>query len=46
MKKLIVDCSKPIGQQETYVDMTAEEEAAYLAQCAANEAEEQPTEGE
>jgi len=28
MQKLIIDCSKPIGEQETLVDMTEEEIAA------------------
>jgi len=46
MKKLVIDCSKPIGQQETLVDMTEEEIAALEAQQAANEAANQPTNGE
>ncbi len=41
MKKLVIDCSKPIGQQETLVDMTEEEIAAIQAQV-----EEEPTNGE
>ena len=41
MQKLVIDCSKPIGQQETLVDMTEEEIAAIQAQ------EQEPTnEGE
>lgn len=41
MKKLIVDCSKPIGQQETLVDMTEEEIAALEAKWAENEEQQQ-----
>lgn len=40
MKKLIVDCSRPLGQQEVMVDMTAEEIAAMEQVYAANAAEE------
>lgn len=37
MKKLVVDCSKPLGQQETVVDMPEEEKAALAAVHAENE---------
>ena len=40
MKKLIVDCSRPIGQQETVVEMTQEEQNLLLQtqQMASSEA--------
>jgi hypothetical protein len=47
LNKIVVDCSKPIGEQESIVPLTAEEiaqretdAAAYAAQKAIEEAEE------
>lgn len=39
MKKMIVDCSKPLGEQETIVDVVGEEKEAMLAASALAAAE-------
>lgn len=39
MKKMIVDCSKPLGEQETIVDIVGEEKEAMLASSALAEIE-------